>query len=131
MSVGAGTMHPMPWESVKSECVVKRCSEQATHLWDAYLVCGFHATALSEGEPYAIEDMNVLPMNLLMGQDMPPEVVSVQLHQSMKSTPVAVLQVGHDGVHERDITLRISLAQARGLVFMLERWDTQPDSQPE
>ena len=121
----------MPWESVESECVVKRCSEQATHLWDAYLVCGFHATALSEGEPYTIDDMNVLPLTLLMGQDMPPEVVDVQLHQSMKSSPVAVLQVGHDGVHERDITLRISLAQARGLVFMLEGWAPSPDDQTE
>lgn len=101
-------------------CLVKGCDTPSTALWESiYFVCRFHLTALAEGASWTVEQSPDHPAPILMGTDLPPEVLNAQVSKRQSNLPIVTLITGRDELEEGRIEVRMSRAEARGLLQLL------------
>ncbi|WP_412160863.1 hypothetical protein [Curtobacterium flaccumfaciens] len=102
-------------------CHVKGCDESDTSMFYGTFVCDWHRVALMNGDPWLPTDQT--PPTILMGSDLPPQVIEASVKQEGDSERLVVLHTGRDGAVEDQLLLRMSLATARNIVFLLEHFD--------
>lgn len=71
----------------------------------AWRVCGFHQAAAIAGEP-TLGKSN--PSELLMGEDLPPRLISYRLTDGAIGDPTLTLILGRDGIETQRVEVQIS-----------------------
>lgn len=110
-----------------TDCAVNGCSTNAETIFAPDLgadiplmewaACRFHLTALQAGEPWSEEEGEERP-TILMGSDLPPDVINVIVQRDVGPTPTITLVLGRDGVEEQ----RVSLRWARESIVRILDW---------
>lgn len=92
-------------------CHVKGCDEQDSSIFYGTFVCDWHRVSLLNGDPWLPTDQT--PPTILMGEDLPPQVIDVAVQQEGDSERLVVLSTGRDGVVDGRLSLRMDVAAAQ------------------
>ena len=76
------------------------------------LVCAFHRSALEADEPFALSSDE---RKLLVGADLPLEIINLKVRRFDVGETVVEFGVGHDGIEEQRFTFRMTPHWARRL----------------
>lgn len=111
--------------TAQQNCNVRGCDREVaadfSFTWRAtrrdYRVCDGHKLILDAGESY---DTSADKSELVLGHDIEPDLIDVELRWGIGQVPTFRLTLGHDGFEEKRITFRIESDEGRALAHYVE-----------